>query len=73
MAGKVFIATPEGEELIIDGTRICRSSSPEECWEEHPEIVGVLIDVAYREGWPMRREPPTTVWEAYRQAGGREK
>lgn len=51
----IIITTPEGEEIKIDGTRVCYLSSLEVCWEERPEMIELLISHAWHHGWPRRR------------------
>lgn len=51
-----IITTPKGEEIRIDGTRVCCESSPEKCWEEDQEMIDVVVKYAFNHGWPMREE-----------------
>jgi len=57
----IIITTPDGVELKIDGTRVCRSASPEQCWEEPPEIIKLRITTAWDEGWPVKKVEIETV------------
>lgn len=50
-----IITTPRGEEIKIDGTKVCVASSPDKCWEEHPDMIKLRLDVAWHEGWPIRK------------------
>jgi len=50
-----IITTPSGEEIRIDGTKVCRSFSPEKCWQEDPEIITAIIQGARRKGWKIER------------------
>lgn len=50
-----IITTPLGEVIRIDGTTVCRSSSPEKCWQENPEIINAIIQGARRKGWKIER------------------
>lgn len=50
-----IITTPSGEEIRINGTTVCRSSSPERCWQETPEIINAIIQGARRQGWRIER------------------
>ncbi|GAJ24446.1 unnamed protein product [marine sediment metagenome] len=50
-----IITTPSGEEIRIDGTKVCRGSSPEKCWQEDPEIITAIIQSARRKGWKIER------------------
>lgn len=51
-----IITTPEGEQITIEGTRVCQSSSPEVCYQEKPEIIEMMISEAWHKGWEVRRE-----------------
>lgn len=57
----VIITTPEGVELKIDGTKVCRISSPEQCWQERPEMIKLRIITAWDEGWPVKKVEVETV------------
>lgn len=50
-----IITTPEGEQIIIEGTKICRSSSPQVCYEERPEIIQLIISEAWHNGWQVKQ------------------
>lgn len=54
-----IITTPEGEEITIDGIKVCRSSSPQVCYEERPEIIELIISEAWHKGWRVRIEGET--------------
>lgn len=52
----IIITKPTGEEIRIDGTKLCSSFSPEKCWEESPEMIQVLISYASHHHWRVKRE-----------------
>ena len=52
----IVITSPEGEEIIIDGTKVCRGSSPQVCYEEHPDIIRLMIDNAWHQGWQVKQD-----------------
>ena len=52
--GVLIISTPKGE-VKIDGLKVCRTESPEECREEDPDTIRMRVDIAWHHGWPIRR------------------
>lgn len=53
----IIITKSTGEEIKIDGTKLCSSFSPEKCWEESLDMIQVLISHAWHHpGWRVRRE-----------------